>query len=410
MSNPARLISAPWVLPMASPALAEAAVVINHENTIVAVGPRAEIKPEFASLPEERAQGALLPGLVNAHTHLELSVLSGHVRGGEGLPSWAVQLGRETAVFSTEQHCEAARRAALAAVAAGTAAVGDVGNTLLAVPALAGAGLGGVFFHELLGSREVATGDALADAEREHREFVRGTDWPANLARVPAPHAPYSAGPDLLRRIFAAAAGTGHPTSIHVAEGEDEIQLLRDGTGRWAEILASLQVPLGSRTPGLGPLAYLESLGAFAGDRPPLLVHMVCASVEDIALAQRHRAPVVLCPRSNLHIGGRLPDVRAFLAAGLNLALGTDSLGSSPDLSLWGEMAALALHFSDTAPEIWLRATTTGGAATLGLAALGALAPGKRPGIIDVTPVDTRAPWASLVANAFPSIRWAARP
>jgi cytosine/adenosine deaminase-related metal-dependent hydrolase len=395
---------------MAGPALADAAVIVDGAGTIVAVGPRAEIKSTFASLPEERAQGALLPGLVNAHTHVELSVLAGRLRGGKGLPAWAMQVGRETSAFSTEQRRDVARRAALAAVAAGTAAVGDVGNTLLAVPALAGAGLGGVFFHELLGSREAATGDALADAEREHREFVEASPWPTNLARVPAPHALYSAGPDLLRRIFAAAAGIRHPTSIHVAEGEDEIQLLRDGTGRWAEILSFLQVPAGSRTPGLGPLAYLESLGAFAGKRPPLLVHMVWASAEDIALAHKHRAPVVLCPRSNLHLGGRLPDVRAFLAAGLNVALGTDSLGSSPDLSLWGEMAVLASHFPEVAPEIWLRAATAGGAAALGLVPLGALAPGKRPGIIDVTPIDTHAPCASLVADAFPSIRWVVRP
>jgi len=409
-SQPARLIGAPWVLPIATPALAEAAVVVDGEGTIVAVGPRAEIKRTFASLPEERAEGALLPGLVNTHTHVELSVLAGRVPGGEGVVPWATQVGREAAAFSAEQRFDAARRAALAAVAAGTAAVGDVGNTLLAVPALAGAGLAGIFFHELLGSREAATGDALADAEREYRDFVQASPWPVNLARVPAPHALYSAGPDLLRRIFTDAASAGHPTSIHVAEDEDEIQLLRDGSGCWAEILAWLQVPAGSRTPGLGPLAYLELLDAFAGDQPPLLVHMVCASAEDIAIAQRHCAPVVLCPRSNLHIGGRLPDLRAFLAAGLTLALGSDSLGSSPDLSLWGEMAALASNFPDIAPEIWLASATAGGAAALALPALGALVPGKRPGIIDVTPVDPNAPCASLVATASPKVKWVVRP
>jgi cytosine/adenosine deaminase-related metal-dependent hydrolase len=390
---------------MTSPGLAEAAVVVDGEGTIVAVGPRAAIKPAFASLPETRAAGALLPGLVNAHTHLELSVLAGRLRGGEGLPAWAMRVPREAAAFSAEQRLDAARRAAVAAVAAGTAALGDVGNTLAAVPALAGAGLGGVFFHELLGSREAATGDAIADAEREFREF--SDPWPANLARVLAPHALYSAGPELLRRIFAAAS---RATSIHVAEGEDEIQFLRKGSGPWAEILALLQVPSGSRTPGLGPLAYLESLGAFAGDRPPLLVHMVCADADDIALAQKYHAPVVLCPRSNLHIGGRLPDLRAFQAAGLRLALGTDSLGSSPDLSLWGEMAALATHFPDVAPEIWLHAATVGGAAALGLPALGALAPGKRPGIIDVALLDQAAPCASLVTSVAPSVGWMVRP
>ena len=390
-------------MPITSPALPDGAVVTDDAGTIVAVGPRAELKTRFASLTEERAEGALMPGLVNAHTHLELSVLLGRLPGGAGLPAWAIQVGRETASFSVEQRFDAALRAAQAAMAAGTAAVGDVGNTLLAVLALAEAGLGGVFFHELLGSREAATGDALADAEREYQGFLETDPWPENLVRVPAPHALYSAGPELLRRIFATRAG--HPTSIHVAEGEDEIRLLNEGTGAWAEILARLQVPVGSRTPRMGPLAYLESLGAFAG-RPPLLVHMVHVSPEYIALAKKHNASVVLCPRSNLHIGGRLPELRALIAAGLNLALGTDSLGSSPDLSLWGEMATLTETFPDVPASVWLRCATLGGATALGLEALGALVPGKRPGLLEVALADPKMPTLSPA----PSVRWVARP
>jgi len=385
-------------------------VVTSEDGTIVAVGTRAEIKAAFAPLPEERAEGALMPGLVNAHAHIELSVLAGRLPGGAGVPAWASQVARELAPFSVEQRFDAAQRAARAAVSSGTAAVGDVGNTLLAVPALAEVGLAGVVFHELLGSREAATGDALADAEREHQEFLRSHAWPANLARVPAPHALYSVGPELLRRIFAATARAACPTSIHVAEGEDEIHLLADGTGRWAGILAAMRIPAGARTPGTSPLAYLESLGAFAGNHPPLLVHMVWASADDLALAKKHRAPVVLCPRSNLHIGGRLPDLPALLAAGLPLALGTDSLGSSPDLSLWGEMTTLTGHFPDLSPEIWLRSATAGGAAALGLDALGALEPGKRPGILAVALDDLQAPARSLLANAAPSVRWVIRP
>jgi aminodeoxyfutalosine deaminase len=394
---------------MGRPVVSEGAVVLDIEGTIIAVGTRADLRPGFASLAEERAEGALLPGLVNAHTHLELSVLNGRLSGGQGVPAWAMQVGRELAGFSVEQRFDAAVRAAQAAVDKGTAAVGDVGNSLLAVCALAEVGLGGVFFHELLGSREAATGNALADAERECQEFLQCEEWPENLAYILAPHALYSAGPDLLRRIFSATAACAPPTSIHVAEGEDEMALLRDGSGRWAEILARLQVPAGSRTPGRGPLAYLESLGAFAG-RAPLLVHMVCADAQDLALAKQHNAAVVLCPRSNLHIGGLLPDVPALLAAGLNLALGTDSLGSAPDPSLWGEISTLASRFPDIAPEDWLHAATLGGAQALGLEALGALAPGKRPGIIDVSLADAREPARCLVSHPDPTIRWVVEP
>jgi cytosine/adenosine deaminase-related metal-dependent hydrolase len=121
-----------------------------------------------------------------------------------------------------------------------------------------------------------------------------------------------------------------------VAEGQGELALLLDGEGPWVEILESMGVPRGSRTPGLRPVPYLASLGAFDGPQPPLLVHMVLAGEEDRALARRHQAPVVLCPRSNLHVAGRLPDVPAMVQQGLDPCWrsGTDSLASAPDLSL----------------------------------------------------------------------------
>jgi cytosine/adenosine deaminase-related metal-dependent hydrolase len=401
------LLSAPWVIPIATPTVAEGAVVVDANDLIVAVGTRSDLRQQFPQLPEERGEGVLLPGLVNAHTHLELSALSGRVEGGNGLVPWAMEVGREAGRFKVEQRYDAAERAAQALRAFGTAAVGDVGNTLLAVSEIGNADLRGLFFHELLGSREAATGDALADAEAERQDFLGEEDWPAGLGYVPAPHAPYSAGPELLRRIFAAAAG--HPTTIHAAEDADEVLLLRDGTGRWAEILARMGVPAGSRTPGLGPVAYLASLGAFTGPQPPLLVHMVHASAEDLALTRQHGATVVLCPRSNLHIGGRLADVPALLAAKVRLALGTDSLASAPDLSLWGEMTTLAARFPNVAPETWLHMATQGGAEGLGLQHMGTLAPGKRPGIIDVQLTDGSSPVAALVRNPHAQIRWLAR-
>jgi len=289
--------------------------------------------------------------------------------------------------------------------------VGDVGNTLLAVPALADVGLAGVFFHELLGSREAATGDALADAAQETPGILPGVRMAKNLARVPAPHALYSAGPDLLRRIFAAAAGASHPTSIHVAEGEDEIQLLRDGTGRWAEILALLQVPAGSRTPRLGPLAYLESLGAFANQRPPLLVHMVCASPEDISRAHRHGAPGRALPA--LEPAHRWPPARR-----------PRFLGRRPGAGPWYRQPGL-VHPTSHCGVKWLpwRPTSRTSHPRSGcglpllvaprrwawmLSALLPLANG--PAIIDVGPVDTQAPFASLVRDIISVGPLVARP
>ncbi|HMC95204.1 MAG TPA: amidohydrolase family protein, partial [Polyangia bacterium] len=192
------------------------------------------------------------------------------------------------------------------------------------------------------------------------------------------------------------------------AEDPDELALLHDGDGRWATVLAALGVDPASRAPGKSPVAYLADLGAFAGP-PPLLVHMVHASAEDRRIARQAGATVVLCPRSNLHIGGRMADVSALLDDGLSLALGTDSLASTPDLSLWGEMATLAAHFPAVPAARWIEAATRGGATALGLPDHGALAPGKRPGVLDVLVEDLAAPLESLVRDPTPSLRWVAR-
>ena len=433
-----RLISARWVIPIVGPPIAEGAVVLADQvdqadqadqstidatggsaldatsSTVLAIGTRADLRRDYPGASETRAEGALCPGLVNAHAHLELSALAGCVPGGDGVINWT----RRLATCLAEQDPGAvvsaaldAARAAIDAKAFGTAAIGDVGNGTAGWRALGRAGLRGVFFHELVGSREARTGDALGDATKE-RATVPESERPKGVNVVPAPHAPYSVGPDLMRRIFAAASAAGRATTIHLAEDIDEIQLLRDGGGAWPAVLRKMGVAPEERAPGLGPTAYLERLGAFAAPPSPLLVHMVHADGDDRRRARATGATVVLCPRSNLHIGGRLPDVPALIADGVRLAIGTDSLASVPNLSPWAEIATLAARFPDVPARTWLAATTTAGASALGLALLGSLAPGNRPGLLDVELEmdfsDGGDPERALVTNPNPRVRWMA--
>ncbi len=417
-----RLISAPWILPVVQPPIADGGVVVDATDTILAIGRRADLLRLHPEASEERADGFLLPALVNAHCHLELSALAGAVPGGDGLVAWATKLVALVRALDPAAAADAAATAAAAMVAAGTAAVGDVGNSLTAVPAIGAAGLRGIFFHELVGSRDARAGGALADAGRELEYFLAGptesgaATWPTGLAYVPAPHAPYSVGRELLRKIFHVAARAGVPTSVHVAEDADEIRLLRDGSGRWPAVLQRMGVDPTTRVPGQPPVAYLASLGAFEAAQPPLLVHMVHADADDRRRARDAGATAVLCPRSNLHITGDLPDVGALLADGVHLAIGTDSLASTPELSLWGELATLAARFPQVPPRIWLDAVTHAGAEAMQLGPLGSLTPGKRPGIIEVMPHTgpsatslAASPEATLVGDAHPDVRWRAR-
>lgn len=399
---------------MTAEPIRDGAVALDHNDTIVAVGSRASVRAAWPGAAESRANGTLLPALVNAHTHLELSHLAGAIGGGDGVIAWTrrlVEALRE--VTSAPTVDGSALGAAHAAVELGTAALGDVGNGVAGWRAMDAAGLRGLFFHELVGSREQRTGDALADAATERAALAQDAEGPASrVPAVPAPHAPYSVGPALLRRIFAAAAAIGHPTSIHLAEDADEVALLETGGGGWPAVLRALGVAVEDRTPRQAPCAYLETLGAFATPPAPLLIHMVHASADDRHRARAADATVVLCPRSNLHIGGRLPDVPAFVADGVRLAIGTDSLASVPDLSLWAELRVLAENFPAVPARTWLTAATVGGARALGLARLGALEVGRRPGLLDVvSSSDDSDPERALVHDrpSSSSITWMAR-
>jgi len=413
-----RLITAPWILPITQPPIADGGVVVDDTDAILAIGRRADLVRLHPEATEERADGCLLPALVNAHCHLELSALAGAVPGGGGLIAWATKLVALVRAIDPVRAAAAATAAAAAMVAAGTGAVGDVGNSLAAVPAIGAAGLRGIFFHELVGSRDARDGGALADAGRELEHFLASpadggsASWPQGLAYVTAPHAPYSVGRELFRKIFHVAARAGVPTSVHVAEDRDEISLLRDGSGAWPAVLRRMGVDPATRVPGQPPVAYLASLGAFDAAQPPLLVHMVHADADDRRRAREAGATAVLCARSNLHITGELPDVGALIADGVSLAIGTDSLASAPDLSPWQEIAALAERFPRIAAATWLDAATRGGADAMELPPLGSLTPGKRPGIIEAMPhavLSAGSPEAALVRDPAPTVRWRAR-
>jgi hypothetical protein len=282
-----KLLSARWVVPIDGPPIAEGRSRSATTARCWPVGRRAELRAEFPDAVEERAQGVLLPGPG------QRAFPPGAVRarrrrpGRQGLFAWATTLMGARKADLPDRQRETAATAAAAAVALGTAAVGDVGNSLAAAPGIGRAGLAGVLFHELFESREIATGDALADAARERAEAAAG--WPERLGYVPAPHAPFSVGPELLARIFAAAAAAGRATSIHVAEDEDELALLRDGSGRWPALLAGMGVDPATRVPRKSPVAYLASLGAFETATPPLLVHMVHAGADDRRIARDGR-------------------------------------------------------------------------------------------------------------------------
>jgi cytosine/adenosine deaminase-related metal-dependent hydrolase len=145
--------------------------------------------------------------------------------------------------------------------------------------------------------------------------------------------------------------------------------------------------------PQCSPTEYLERLGVLGSNLA--LVHMTFATPDDLDRVAAAGSPIVLCPRSNLHITGKLPDVPAMIERGITLAVGTDSVASCPDLDVLRDVAVLAKAFPAVDGRVWLRAVTAGGAKVLGREDLGALRVGARPGLLQIR-VATDDPVAAL--------------
>jgi cytosine/adenosine deaminase-related metal-dependent hydrolase len=372
------LYRAAWVLPIAAGPLRRGWVVTG-QGRVVACG--SGETPAFSdSTPVETAdlgEAAILPGLVNAHTHLELSWMRDRVPPDGPMPAWTSRLlavRRAAANDPPEPIGEAIREAR----AAGTSLVGDVTNTLAAYDLLADSALGGAVFRELIGFNAEQPEQLVAESQAE-LDALRPLAW---LRPSIVPHAPYSVSPALFRAI-ARVAGD-RPVSVHLGESAEEIQFLRDGTGAWRELLGQLGVWNDRwEPPACGPVEYLDRLGLVSARL--LAVHGTQLGDAELAHLARAGATVVACPRSNRWTGAGTPPVERFYASGVRVTIGTDSLASVEDLSVFSELAAVRRLAPAVPAARLIESATAQGAAALGLAAeFGTLQPGMRADLIAV--------------------------
>lgn len=344
------------------------ALTVEHE-----LGTLTQVRPWRSGDPPPKP-GTLLPGLVNAHLHLELSWAAGRVASGLGFNRWLSSL-LELTVYEDAWGCAIEQATALARY--GTAAVSDICNGEDTGPMLAQARLGGVVQREIYSM----------DTRRQATLLARAAEPPvrhpgADLVTRASPHAPYSTPPALMRATVG-AEGLGRPASIHVSEDLEEHDFLLRGEGAWPKALDHMGLEWRPWTPpGRTPVSWLSDLGLLGPGL--MLVHGVHLTREDLLLAAGSGSSLVLCPRSNLHIGGLLPEVPRLLDAGLPLALGTDSLASSPDLDVLGEVAALVEAWPDVPLATWIGMATSGGADALRLPWAGKLEVGRAPGVLYV--------------------------
>jgi 5-methylthioadenosine/S-adenosylhomocysteine deaminase len=359
-----RVLSADWVLPVSAEPIRDGAVAIDG-GLVAAVGTQAEL-----GRGEHHPDSVILPGFVNAHSHLEYAVYAGF---GDGLPfaPWILIHVERKARLGVEEMAAIARVGAAECLRSGVTTVGDASYSGGAAVACAELGLRAIVYLEVFGSST----EQLTTRFEANRERI-GAALSDRVRLGISPHAPYTVSPEL----YAACLDLGLPVATHLSESPDEDLWMRLGEGPWKESAAAVLPP----PPGTSGIRMLAGEGLLG---PQITAaHCVTVDEEEIALLAEHDVAVAHCPRSNAYLGCGIAPLTALRAAGLRVGLGTDSPASAPSFDMFDELraAVLAARARELRPDALsaaqaLELATLGSARALGLEAeVGSLEPGKR--------------------------------
>lgn len=352
--------------------LSPGAVAVNGRD-IVAVGTPEEIARQFAASETIEAAGhVVLPGLVNTHTHAPMVMYRG-LADDLALMDWLQKFifPAEAKTVSPEMVRVGTRLAALEMIQSGTTTFADMYYFEEEIArATKAAGLRGVLGETIIGF-PVADAKTPADALKRTEAFMREFAGDDLITAVPAPHSPYTVDEPTLRAIRELADRYKVPILIHLAETEDEVNIIREKHG-------------------MSPTAWLDSLGFLRPD--VVAAHCVWLTDDDIAIMKRAGAAVSHNPESNMKLASGVAPVPKYLAAGITVGLGTDGAASNNDLDMFGAMRQTAfLHKLASRDPRAVPATavlemaTIGGARALGLdKRVGSLEAGKRADLIVV--------------------------
>ena len=362
-------IRAQFVHPVTAPPIEDGAVLVDDRGTIAAVGPNAVVPTPPGARALEFPHARLLPGLVNTHTHLELTHLIGKNTERE-FAGWIRGLRVLKDATSPDEFSRSAEQGVRDAWAAGVTCVADTGSTGAPLEALARLGGRGIYYQEVFGPDPAK---CAASMEELRRALDRLSPFASSLLSLGvSPHAPYTVSEPLYRAVAELARSEGWPVAMHLAESPAETELVRDGAGSFAEALRARGFPITPR--GCSPVEYLVQLGVVQRGTACLCIHCVQVDQRDVELLCHAGASIAHCPRSNRAHGHGAAPLAAFRRAGLRVGLGTDSVVSVGDSSLLAEAAAAGLDGEDA-----LRMLTIEGARALGLEGeIGSLEVGKQ--------------------------------
>jgi cytosine/adenosine deaminase-related metal-dependent hydrolase len=392
------LLRAAHLLTMTGPVIRDGAIVFDRYQ-IFAAGPAAAVRQDHSDAQfVDLGDSIILPGLVNAHTHLELSNIE-QLPAPASLVDWILALLQRRSTSDSDAAIpDAVERGIRESLRHGVTAVGDVTlNPAITRSVLRDSPLRGVSFGEVLGmagraAQMEARLAAAVDRSHERQDLRAGIE----------PHAPYSLELRGYARCLDEARRRHMPLTTHLAEAPDEASFLNDHSGPfrqkfWNAIGAwSDDV---SRAPG-GPIRAMANLGLL--DYPTLLAHVNYADDDELNILARGKASVVYCPRTHAYFRHPPHRFAEMLARGINVALGTDSTASSPDLNLMDDLRLIHRQYPDLDAITIFEMATARGAKALGMEnRIGRLAPGFAPDFC-ICDVKSNRPLHELLEREIP--------
>ncbi len=403
--RPPTLLRARWVAPMSVPPIPNGAVVMAG-NRVVAVGDSDQLCRNYRTATViDLGQSTLLPGLINTHTHLELSLETAGDSAGCGFDQWLTRVRSRTRYDARDADAHAAdatRYGVSQCLRFGVVAVADMSQkTAVTRPILSTGPLHVTSFGEVLGlgvrrHRAAELLDRACDSGQASPHLRLGI----------GPHAPYTVEQRDLLACVARADDLRLPLSMHVAEDENEAAFLTGHAGplrRLWETVAPWQEPVDTfrGTP------IRMALAAGLLDRPALLAHVNFADDDEIALLARGSASVVYCPRTHRYFGRPPHRIGDMLAAGVNVVLGTDSCASSPDLNLVDDLRLVARQHPEFDPALLWSLITTRAARAMNMHdQRGSIAPGMSADLV-AFPTGTDNPLREILeTHVLPASVW----
>jgi 5-methylthioadenosine/S-adenosylhomocysteine deaminase len=389
-------LRARWVVPVDGPPIENGEVVVDEQGFLVSVSPITGSNVGARDF----GHAAILPGLVNVHSHLEYTLFRGFL---DDLPffSWIRTLTALKTLLSREDWVVSATLGAAEMLAAGITTVGDCADAGASLDALLASGMRGIVFREAFGitPNEAAVDDIVAHLDNKitaMRAQVTDAGAGERVTIGLSPHAPYTVRAPLFAALGKYASRNSLRQAIHVAETVAEDDLIRRGAGPFADMFARRGIAW--TPPRTSPARYVDEAGGFPeGGAPTLAVHCVHTDADDARLLSSRNVAVAHCPKSNGKLGAGVAPLTAWLAAGLTVGLGTDSVASNNSTDMWEEMRAALFNARARAHDTGalsssqaLHLATLGGANALGLQnEIGSLTPNKRA---DLCVVDLSGP------------------